>query len=200
MGEPPARLRAFIKPGLKSAFKKLNASTIELTAAADMGDSLMGELGRRDEMMDPLTAFLTSEVSAGLESSVVTVVEPVRALGIFKDNLPAGDPYSGLNWRRSDQGSHVLYVAPRAHGATHADRCKPVYAHGIEVMRSEQGEGDHHQGVLVAQTFTDRSPTIYYCVNSRYAHPWNNSDEHFPSLDKEFSILRRIPPRLGIRM
>eukprot|EP01050_Picozoa_sp_SAG11_P004673 SAG11_NODE_304_length_10999_cov_3.121376_4_plen_309_part_00 len=174
-------------PGLKSAFKKLNASTIELAATADMGDSLMGELGRQGEMMDPLTAFITSEANASLESSVVTVVGHERALGIFKDSLPADDPYSGLNWQRSAQGSQVLYVAPRAHGTTHADRCKPMYAHGVEVMRSEPaGEGEQHQSVLVAQKFIDRAPTIYYCVNSRYVHPWNNSDEPFSFLNKEF--------------
>eukprot|EP01050_Picozoa_sp_SAG11_P006280 SAG11_NODE_481_length_9096_cov_5.142381_2_plen_166_part_00 len=99
-------------PGLKSAFKKLNASTIELTAA-DVEDSLMGRLGRQGEILDPLIAFITSETNASLESSVVTVVGHERALGIFKDSLPADDPYSELNWRQSAQGSQVLYVAPR---------------------------------------------------------------------------------------
>jgi hypothetical protein len=175
-----------VLPGLKSAFKDVNASTIKLTTAANMGDSMMGESGQREDALDPLAAFLTSEANVGLESSIVSVVEPARASGLFKDDLPRDDPYSGLNWRQSAQASKVLYVAPRDHGDKHADRCKPMYAQGLEVMRSEPNDGEDYHQVLVAQTFTDRAPTIYYCVNSRYVHPWNGSDEHYSFLNKEF--------------
>ena len=175
-----------VLPGLNSAFKDVNASTIKLTTAANMGDSMMGESGQREDALDPLAAFLTSEANVGLESSIVSVVEPARASGLFKDDLPSDDPYSGLNWRKSAQASKVLYVAPRDHGDKHADRCKPMYAQGLEVMRSEPNDGEDYHQVLVAQTFTDRAPTIYYCVNSRYVHPWNGSDEHYSFLNKEF--------------